>query len=210
MVKILSQAGDSLADIYDVKGSVAGIETLETRELGIIHEMGATVFAERLSGNLIRRSTGALLQNATWDLEILPANTPAGIFRILNVFVFCDAARVDRAQISLMQTLPNAGEQPVFIWDTVLDEEKNIRMSNAGGAAGNSIALVQVSPQPGLPILAIGRRPGQVNTVGGTLVFRGLTTGFGAGDVTVVALIYVASAELSTSLSSRGLPIPSW
>ena len=207
MSKILSQAGNSLADVYDVQGSIAGIEHLETHELPIVHEMGATVFSERLSGNLIRRSTGAIAQNTTWDLTVLAANTPAGIFRILSVFLFADQNRVDRASVLLQQTIPNDGEQAIYIWDTTNDVVSNIRLSDAGGVAGNQFAFLQANPQP-MPILAIGS--GQVQSVGDTIVFRGLTTGFGAGTVTVVALIYVASPELSTSLSSRGLPVPSW
>ena len=207
MPKILSQAGNSLADIYDIEGSIAGIEHLETRDLPIVHEMGATVFSERLSGNLIRRSTGAIAQNATWDLQVLAANTPEGIFRILSVFVFADQNRVDRASILLQQTIPNVGEQAMYIWDTANDAVRNIRLSDAGGAPGNQLALIQALPQP-MPILAIGS--GQAQSVGNTMIFRGLTTGFGAGTVTVVALIYVASPELSTSVNSRGLPVPSW
>lgn len=207
MPRILSQAGNSLADVYDVAGSIAGIETLETRDLPIVHEMGGTVFSERLSGNLIRRGTGAIAQNTTWDLTVLAANTPEGIFRIFSVFLFADQTRVDRASVLLQQTLPNVGEQPIFIWDTLVDQTSNIRFSDAGGVSGNQFAFIPVNPQP-LPILAIGS--GQQQTVGDTIVFRGLTTGFGAGTVTVVALIYVASPELSTAINSRGLPIPSW
>ena len=45
MVKILSQAGISLADLYNVEGSIAGIEQLDTRELPIVHEMSGTIFS---------------------------------------------------------------------------------------------------------------------------------------------------------------------
>jgi len=41
------------------------------------------------------------------------------------------------------------------------------------------------------------------------LTFRGASSAFGAGTVTVVATLMVASARVA-NVQSQGLPIPSW
>ena len=204
MVKILTQSGASLADIYDVQGSIAGIEQLETKELPIVHEMGATVFSERLFGQILRGTTGALLQNATWDITIA---APAAIYRVLGVFMFVDtAARTSIAQVSLRAIGTNR-EMPISIWNASNDVESSLRFQDNGAAIGTSIGLVQ-NRAPIMPSLGIS--DGQLGRVGDEIVFRGLTTGFGAGNLTAVALIYVGSSAITPAISSFGLPIPGW
>lgn len=205
MVKILSQAGNSLADVYDVEGSIAGIDQLETRELGIIHEMGATVFSERLSGLIQFATTGALNQNVAFD--IVSTGLPAGPFRVWGVFVQANvAARLDRVQISL-RTI-GGREMPIFIWDTTNDIESDIRIIDEQNPAAvvNRIALVQANPA-GMPSMGMGT--GQPQRVGDEIVMRGLTTGFGAGTITIDGLVYTGFGEIR-GISSRGLPIPGW
>lgn len=204
MAKVLAQAGVSLADVYEVEGSIAGVDQLNTDEVHLSHEMGATIFSERLIGNLERLTTGALLQNISWDLTVV---LEIGLYRVLGAVVLSDSGgRVDRAQVSL-RSVVSGREIPIFVWDTAVDNRKNIRIVEEGAAVNleyMNVITPQVMPTLGIPP---PQQPG--NNVGGEIVFRGLTTGFGAGDVTVTALIYVAF-NAQTSISSRGLPIPGW
>lgn len=204
MTKILSRSGDSLADVYDVEGSVAGIEQLETRELPIVHEMGSTIFSERLAGDIRRMTTGAVIQGTAFDVVI--ANLPAGIWRILNVMVFADvAARVEHAAV-LLRDPTDAREIALSVWDSTNNVESTCRIDDDGAGVANLEVLVSDPIQhPSLGI-GTGQREGQqVNDI----ALRGKTLSFGAGDVTVVALIYIAHSHVG-GISSRGLPIPGW
>jgi len=204
MVKILSKSGDSLADMYDVEGSIAGIEQLETRELPIVHEMGGTVFSERISGFIRRNVTAAINQSTAFD-EV-STGLPAGPYRVLGVYVQADvASRVDRAQVSLRNPL-SGREIPIFIWDVNHDVEKDIRIVENGSAVSEDRALVQAFPVV-MPSLGIGRF--QPQRVGEEIVFRGASSAFGAGTVLLTSLVYVAFSEVG-GISSRGLPVPGW
>jgi len=209
MTKILSQSGTSLADVYDVEGSIAGIDELISREVNLVHEMGGTIFAERVQGNVLPMSTGPLLQNVTFD-ETLTG--PEGVWRVFNVMVIANvAARVDRAQVSLRY--PTVGrEQPIFIWDTNDGRSisANIRIVESGGAVGNQVALIPSLFQ--VPSMGVGPSSPRSQAEGSTeIVFRGLSTGFGAGNITLVALIYIARLDLLiTGSTPYGLPIPGW
>ena len=208
MTKILSQAGNSLADIYDVEGSIAGIEQLETQELPIVHEMAATIFSERLAGEIVRLDTGALAQNVAWD--VILTSPPVGIYRVLGMIVLVDVvARVLLAQTSLRD--PGTGrEVPFFVWDTngAGDFESTVRIVDNGQSVAN-VTMLRGTTGPDLPTVGIAE--GQPRRVGEEIVFRGQTRGFGAGTVTTTALVYLASGEVAQgALSSRGLPVPSW
>lgn len=205
MPKVLSQAGNSLADIYDVRGSVAGIETLETHELPIVHEMGGTVFSERLSGAFSRSTTGALAQNTTWDIAVTGLGN--GISRILGLVVFTtDAARLTEVTASVRDS--DVGrEVPIFIWD--LNEAViGGRIQDDGAAVGSVAFLSNAGGGVNLPSLLIGdEQPQPIPEV----AFRGLTSGFGAGTVTTTLVFYRAFSETAgAGVSSRGLPIPGW
>jgi len=204
MPKVLAKAGVSLADIYDVEGSIAGVSQLISRDVSLLHEMGATIFSERLIGEISRQETGDILQNVTWNLTVLVP--PAGIYRVVGVQVLADtAARVSIAQVSL-RSLGATREIPIFVWDQANDPSSGIRIVDDGAATATMQALIQTSPVT-MPSLGIGR--GQASSVGDQIVFRGLTLGFGAGTVEAVALVYLASSR-TTSISSVGLPIPAW
>jgi len=201
MVKILSQSGDSLADLYDVEGSIAGIDNLETRELPIVHEMGATIFAERLSGFVRRITTGALLQSVSYNAVI--TNLPAHITRILGVQVVADTGgRVSLAAVSIQQE-NGEREIPIYIFDSTNDSESQVRFIE------NEVLATFESLNPGVvqvPSLLIGSPQRQrVNQI----ALRGTTLAFGAGDVTITALIYIGFTHIG-EISSRGLPVPSW
>lgn len=202
--KILSKSGDSLADIYDVEGSIAGIEELETHELPIVHEMGSTIFSERLGGFISRSSTGAILQTITFN--IVQTSLGAIPARVLGLVVFTDNnARVSHVTVSIRDPFDNR-EIPIFIWDTAGGVAVIGRFDDAGTIA--NFDILQNMMSGGLPNMLIGT--GQEQPVD-QLAFRGLSTTFGAGDVTISMMMYRAEAQAQAGgISSRGLPIPGW
>lgn len=201
MVKILSQAGNSLADIYDVEGSIAGIEHLETHDLPIVHEMGSTVFSERFTTTITRIPTAALLQNV--DIDVVSTNFPQVPSRVLSVSVLTDQpTRILR--LAVLSRDPVALEEiPLWVFDTTPLSE-SIRIAD-GGAPANSNVLIG---RPGFEQKSFTGGFGQPDFVG-EVALRGRTTGFGAGNVTIVALVHFGFGEI-VGISSRGLPIPSW
>lgn len=202
--KILSQAGISLADIYNVEGSIAGVDFLDANQIQLVHDMGGTVFSERLVGDIIRGTTGAVAQNTFYDVTL---NPPQGIYRVLGVFVFAlTAARSLRAAVSLRSTLTGR-EIPIFAWTDTGDVEKDVRMIDNGGAAINALGLIQSTGKETMP--SLGLSVGQRGQVGDEIVFRGSTSGFGAGTVETIVLVYTAAA-FSSQISPVGLPIPGW
>lgn len=203
MPKILSQAGTSLADVYDVEGSIAGIEELSSREVVLVHEMGATIFSERASGRMLRLSTGAIAQSTSFDLTF--ADVPDFVTRVLGVVVIADSQRVDDAAISIRD--PVAGrDMPVWIWTAARDLYESARFEDSGGGVADHNLLYGIGPSINFPSLLFG--PSQPEPVS-SMVFRGNTTAFGAGTVEVIAKVYVAYSRLK-GVSSFGLPVPSW
>jgi len=203
MVKILSRSGDSLADVYDVVGSVAGIEELRSEEVTLVHEMGQTLFSERLSGFIRRSTTGAITQSTFVD-EVL-TDLPNGITKVVGVQVFADdASRVDRMAVMLRSAV-DGDEIPLWVWDGA--NNVTVRFSDNGAAVATHEVLVP-SVITQLPSLLIGRhQPQRVDEIS----LRGQATAFGAGNVTITMLVYIAFTHLATfGLSSRGLPVPSW
>ena len=206
MTKILSQSGSSLADVYGVEGSIAGIEQLETRDLPLVHEMGSTVFSERLGGEIVRLASGDIAQSTAFD--VILTSPPVGVYRVLGVVVLVNnSARVGMAQVSVRD--PATGREiPIFIWDSDDDTVSQMRTVENGGAAATTSVL---RSSLNLRSITIGIAEGQPRRVGEEIVMRGLTLGFGAGTVETIALLYLATAEITQGgLSSRGLPVPSW
>jgi len=205
--KILSQAGVSLADVYDIEGSVVGLENLDVGDIQGVHELGGQIHSERLQAFLIRMTTGAILQSTAFD--ITAGGIPDSINRVLNVFVFSDvAARLHFAQVGILGQ-GAAGEIPMWSWDSTSDAEYDVRLTIGGAAAGAELAAR--SPNPFVPQLLMRLGP---NKLMPDLSFRGQTLAFGAGTVTVQALVLIARPNEGNpppgSPSSHGLPIPSW
>jgi len=69
MAKVLSKSGDSLADVYDVEGSIAGIERLQSEEVHLTHDMGQTLFSERLASRMLELSSGVLSQSTVFNVN---------------------------------------------------------------------------------------------------------------------------------------------
>ena len=205
MTKILSQSGNSLADLYDVQGSIAGIDQLETRELPIMHEMGATVFSERLSGFVRRGTSGAIAQNTNFDVVL--SDLPFGISRILSVQVICDTVSNITDVCVVQRTAATEQDLPIWTGGPSLPlAAQRVRFEVAGaGVAYHDVLTPQVYA---LPSLVIGEgQPQQVSQI----AMRGLTAAFGAGTVTIQMLVYLALSHVGGgSISNRGLPVPGW
>lgn len=192
----------SLADVYDVKGSIAGVEQLRPEEVQLVHEMGHTIFSERISAGIRRISTGAIAQNTTWDLVI--SNLPTGITRILGVQVINNAGGRTRHATVLIGD--GTREIPIYTWDSTNGVEAAGRIVDEGAAAADVNILTPTFG--GLPSLMVGTGQPQAME---QIAFRGLTTGFGAGTVTNTMLLYQAFTEVGGgNLSNLGLPIPGW
>lgn len=203
MVKIQSQSGNSLADTYDVEGSIAGIDQLLTKELPIVHEMGATVFSERFTTAIRRVALGSINQSTEFAVNL--TDLPATPSRLLGVSVVSDVgANIARAAV-MVRDPTSEREFPVWVFDgsTVI----TIKMDDNGTETDFDLLVGQASTvftptfvggvgQPGL---------GAVNE----LIIRGETTAFGAGTVLIRAFYHIALVQLG-GISSRGLPLPSW
>lgn len=201
MTKILSQSGISLADTYNVEGSIAGIEQLESREVSLVHDMAVTLFSERVSGFIRRAGTGDILQNVEWDIVL--SDLPTTPFRILDVLIFTNNPANLLTAAVFARDPGSDREIPLHVWD-LNEPTVNLRLQDNGDAVAQKAGLVS----------AIGTTPsmmwgsGQPQSVQ-EIAFRGETSAFGAGTVETVALIYIAFSQTG-GLSSHGLPIPGW
>jgi len=208
MPKILSQSGISLADAYDIEGSIAGIETLESRDVSLVHEMGATLFSERFVGEVRRNSTGDVLQSTVFDIVL--QNLPVTPFRIAGIQVTVDnGSRLSNCQVSI-NARNDGRDQPLFVWDSAIAGyvEPLIRIQDNGGAAGG-IRILQGPTTPLMPVMAMGSTQHQT---AGDVAFRGQTLAFGAGTVEAIMRLYILFPIVSghDGQESFGLPIPSW
>jgi len=200
--KILGRGGTSLADLYDVEGSIVGVERLDSEEVKTVHEMGATIFSERLGGQIHRMAVGNIAQSTSWD-GVLDFTAP--FVRILNVIVISNqAARVQDMVVSLND--PGGSDLPIWAWETGSgdDREQQARIELAGTVA---VRTLYRTGEPYGPSMLVG--PTQTIVVAG-LRFRGITTAFGAGTVSPIALIMTGSPALTSLPDARGLPVPSW
>ena len=202
MVKILSQGGRSLADMYDVEGSIAGIDHLETHELPIVHEMGAVLFSERFRTTIRHITTGDIAQNITFNTEL---NTlPVAITRILGVQVVAtDGTRVSNCQLSVFNPVTDT-DFPLWVLDGQNVQTMRLRVLGTTG----TFSLLVPEPSLALPSFATG------GTLQGTepvsqLRLRGVTTGFGAGTVEIIAVVYLGFT-FTGGVSAFGAHVPSW
>ena len=204
MVKVLSQSGNSLADMYDAEGSIAGIEQLETRELPIVHEMGHTLFSERYSSFIRVAESAAIPQSVAFDVVL--SDLPAGPFRIFGIAVSgTPASRVALASVAVRDP-GNGREIPIWMFDSSSDVEIGVRYSDDGAAVATRNFLRPVQLLEAIPHTQTG--VGQPQSVR-DIAFRGQSSAFGAGTVVVQALIHLGFSQVG-GLSSRGLPVPSW
>ena len=208
MGKILSQAGNSLADIYDVRGSIAGIDILETKQLPLVHEAGATVFSERFATDFDRFDTGNIAQNITFEVIRDAAVLPGGVLRLLNIQMYSDvAARLLHLSLNVRSPISpvTAASQEINIWNW--DGTSNVGRFDDLGVI---ITVDMLVPAVGLSIPTFFGGADQANpSMVSELAMRGVTTGFGAGTVYAACVLHFAHAFIPGT-RSRGLPIPSW
>lgn len=207
-MKILSRTGVSLADVYDVEGSIAGVEELRSEEVQVVHEMGGTIFAERLSAGIQVISSGAVLQNVNIGVGLSQPTTPR---RILALAVIADtAARTTRLQISVASgPAGSQNEVPLFSWESGFgtDDERGVLIEIGGTAATHFQLVPGPSSIVSVPCLLAGS-DGPIVDIS-RIIMRGRTAGFGAGNVVIRALVYEAFSA-QEGISSFGLPLPGW
>ena len=202
MVKILSQSGNSLADTYDVVGSVAGIDELETRELPIMHEMGGTLFSERFQTSIVNIETGDIAQNTNFGVTLGPL--PLAITRLLGIQVVSDdQSRVLHCAVVARDPIANM-EVPLWVFNVGVSDPARFIQNNRASTTFDLLRGVDVQ----LPTFVGGRGQSHPNMVD-EMLLRGTTTGFGAGTVFVRAVLYLAFPFVE-GISSRGIPVPSW
>jgi len=195
----------SLADSYDIEGSIAGVEELLSQDVSLVHEMGNTIFSERLSGRMVNFETAAIGQSTAFvggfvtDLEV-------PVMRILGVEVMVDTVdRVADMCVSISQGAGTVGnEMPIWVFAGG-SNYRTVRFLVDGTLANQNVA----DPVPAftkLPNILVGRPQPETTSI---MNVRGTTTAFGAGDVTITVAVYLAFPQ-GQALSSRGLPVPSW
>jgi len=205
-VKILTSSGSSLADVYDVEGSIAGVGQLDSEEVKTVHEMGATIQSERYSQRIIELASEDTA-SSSWDVSFGLGRNVTRIlwWQILGTF----AAQTEDLQLSLTTASP-AGvlldDMPLLSWVLAAgdDATKAIDVLDSGVAVTQFLFVTR--DQIGHPVLAAGGN--QVGPAMNQLTFRGNTSAFGGGTAIHRALICVGSAE--PNVRSRGLPLPSW
>lgn len=197
--KILSKAGESLADLYDVKGSVAGVEELNSRDVGLQHEMGGTIFSERLRTDIIRNAPIVVAQNVTTD------DTYSSFFvdrpsRIMSIEMLTDdESRLLQVTMAI-RTSPTQ-EIPIWAWQ-LTDQSLPVRFIDAGSSATMQLLINQ------MPMTFPSMLVGDQNRVP-RLGIHFISSGFGAGTVSLTTIIHTLHVE-EEGISSHGLPLPSW
>jgi len=200
LTKILSKSGDSLADTYDVVGSIAGIDELESREVNLIHEMGGTIFSERYGGSIRRVSTGNIAQSTPFEATIagLTSNSKVEAITVLVDTV----ARTLFANVSLQSLTVGTRGIPIWNWDET--NEDTIRFFDV--TLANKNVLRPFPEYTRLPVYIQGTNQDEGVQ---SIVLRGTSATFGAGTVDITLLAFVSFAQTG-GVSSRGLPLPSW
>lgn len=201
MARILSKSGDSLADAYDVDGSIAGIEQLRSEEVHLTHEMGGVLHSERMAADVLSVSSGAVAQSTAWNVNF---SIGPAITRILGAQIVTNGiGGIASAVLSVSTGIPIT-DMPLIAWDSTGGAAVAVPVMIAGTLATLSVLMPEIPPM--VPSMLIGSDQEQSVQF---LSIRGATNAFGAGTVTTQALVYIAFPQVG-GLSSRGLPTPSW
>lgn len=204
---IQARIGSSLAALYDVRGSIAGLEELRQEEIAVVHDMAVTAASERMSAGFRVQDSAPTNQNSV--VTSLITGMPSGIFRIEEIAVYSSDPATDYSEVCVslrfdQEPGTNDQEIPVWVWG---GSAINARFVDGGVNAVRNLfrPLPEFHAAPHL-MVGLGQ-PQQVSEI----VLRGLTSGFGAGT-TIITL----TAKLSffdpggLNRSVRGLPVPSW
>lgn len=208
MSKVLSQAGISLADVYDIEGSIAGTDELLSKEVSLVHEMGGQIHSERLLSFDINMAPAAQSQSAAF--AVTAGGIPDSINRILGVQVSAanlEGGRLSHASLALV--FSTGQEVPIWWWDSAIDSEFNIRFDRLGAGVANRVGFQPSFAFPQQLITRVGDAGLMPD-----IIFRGVTLAFGAGTIVPAALLVLLrpdrGAPAPGAASSHGLPIPSW
>jgi len=208
--KVLGNAGKTLADIYDVDGSIVDIEELDSASVKTVHEMGGTIFAERIEGHILTASTGDIAQTLGFKATISGlAKVPT--MRLLGIFVTVDVtSRLLTCSVSIRGQAQAGGlaqEFPIWVWDPSTDgSTETVVRHFLDDTVVNSIALRALPEFTFLPNMLIGfPQPVRANSI----AVNGITATFGAGTVDITLMAYMIFPA-APALEGGGLPIPSW
>lgn len=211
MPKFLGQAGISLADNYDVEGSIARADQLNTEDgVFLYDEQGGRIHSERLNSFILHFSSTAIAQNTVFDIVL--GGIPDSVNRILGAYVvFNTTARLASANIAI-QEIDGSAEFSIFSWGETNDAERRTRMSIDGAAAGNVSVCIPLG-------MGSNAGPNLITRMGAEflipqMIFRGSSNGFGAGTVIATAIVLLARPDRGNPRpgepSSHGLPLPGW
>jgi len=208
MGKFRSQAGISMAQSYQIEGGIVGVEELLSKEVHLAESFGERVFSERLQSFFIKISSGAIAQSLSW--AVTAGGIPDSPNRILSVQCIIgsgDASKIVNANVDI-EDVSSGRELPIYVYDTDIDAERDLRWSDDGAAAANFSLLGHSLDVPTL-ITRFGDE-----LLMPTFMFRGRTTAFGAGTIEMFALIHMVRANPGSPTpghpSSHGLPLPGW
>ena len=201
MAKILSKSGDSLADVYDIEGSIAGIEDLQSKDVNLVHEMGGTIFSERLSAQMVLVASSGVLQSVTFTAGVtIPVTS-----RLLGLAVVVTlASRITQLSVGIGSPVAiDDTEIPIFVWENA-DAAQDVEVLIDGTVESRELLI-----SPGgifAPTILMGNdSPRRANII----QLRGETNAFGAGNIAVTVIAHILFPQRG-GLSSRGLPIPGW
>jgi len=208
MSKVLADVGKSVADVYDVEGSIAGVENVLTKDVQAIHEMASTIASERMGSQLIRVEAAGVVASADFIAAAIGINV--GITRLHSVMVLTDnSTRITRCNVNV-RTQPGGmpaqtiQESAIWVWNG--SDNFLIEIVDDGGAVAGAQCLKPDTAFSYLPTMLSG--PGQPQLVS-EVVLRGTAAAFGAGTVDIILVLHVTAVQPG-GLSSKGLPVPSW
>jgi len=206
MAKILGQSGKSLADLYDVEGSIAGIEELDAESVKLVHDMGPTIHSEQLTTQIFRAVMADTAQNL--EVDTIFAGLPGPLSRIYGVACIIDTTARMANYVVSVESAADGQDFPIWAWDGT--NEDTFRFNDAGAGAAQTIFLRAAPEYTNMPNMRLGVNAGNGADSVERVVCRGLTAGFGAGDVSVTTLLYMAMPTGDVGISNVGLPPPSW
>jgi len=197
MTKIQSRSGSSLAGVYDVKGGIAGLDELRQTEVGVVHEMGGTIFSERFQQTIRLQQT---VDNQSTITALFMTDLPAAPWMLHGVSVLTtDDLRLVTVAVNARDPI-SPREIPLWVWG---GGNENVFIDFGSGTVSSTF-LTPVFD--GLPRLMSSSQSRQFVS---DLVLRLQTTAFGAGTVTTTMLAHISLTHTGDQ-SNRGLPIPSW
>jgi len=203
MPKILTRAGESLADQYDTQGSNVAVDELVAGDVSLVHDMGQVLLSERMELQFLQISADDVSQDTNFNTT--HAAVPDTPTRLLQIAMIANqSARVLRSALYL-QDQNTEKEIPIFTWDSGSDSQTSVMWSDDGAAVATAWMLRATTLMPQQLLMRTGVLHGMPS-----MIMRGRTTSFGAGTVTLRCLMIVARPSGGPSGATVGLPIPSW